>query len=100
MALKHSQEGTTTYAYSAFGELASVGLPDGRVVTYTYDAAGRRTSKAIDGTVTERYLWADATRLLATYDADGTALMRFLYADARVPYAADTQDGRIFFAYD
>ena len=100
LAFKHSQEGTTTYTYSAFGELAQATLPDGTSVSYTYDASGRRTSKAIDGTATERYLWADATRLLAVYDADGTVLMRFLYADARVPYAADTQDGRIYLAYD
>jgi len=100
LAAKHSSEGTTTYAYSAFGELESVTLADGRDVSYTYDAAGRRTSKAIDRTVTERYVWADTTRLLAVYDRAGTLQMRFLYADARVPYAADTPQGRIFFAYD
>jgi len=100
LAAKHSSEGTTTYAYSAFGELWSVTLPDGRDVAYTYDAAGRRTSKAIDGSVTERYVWADSTRLLAVYDGDGSLTMRLIYADARVPYAADTPAGRIFFAYD
>ncbi len=100
LSLKHSLEGTTTFAYSAFGELESVTLADGREVSYTYDAAGRRTSKAIDGTPTQRYLWADTTRLLAVYDGAGALQMRMLYADARVPYAADTPTGRIFFAYD
>ncbi len=100
LALKHSQEGTTTYAYTAFGELAQATLPDGRSITYTYDASRRRTSKAIDGAVTERYLWADTTRLLATYDAEGALLVRFLYADARTPFGADTHAGRIFCAYD
>jgi len=100
LAAKHSSEGTTTYAYSAFGELESVTLADGRDVTYTYDTAGRRTSKAIDGEISERYVWADTTRLLAVYDGDGTLTMRLIYADARVPYAADTPSGRVFFAYD
>ena len=100
LAAKHSAEGTATYAYTAFGELARVELPGGRVVTYTYDASGRRTSKAIDSAVAERYVWADTTRLLAVMDGAGTLKARFLYADARVPYAADTPEGRIFFAFD
>ncbi len=100
LALKHSEEGTTAFSYSAFGELESVTLADGAEVSYTYDAAGRRTSKAVDGAITQRYVWADTTRLLAVYDGAGALEMRLLYADARVPYAADTPQGRIFFAYD
>ncbi len=100
VASKASAEGTTTYTYTAFGELARVTLPDGRRVDYTYDASGRRTSKAIDGAITERYLWADTTRLLATYDGSGALTRRFLYADARTPYAMDTPAGRRYLAFD
>ena len=80
--------------------MESATLADGRRVGYSYDAAGRRTSKSIDGVVTERYLMADSTRPLAVYDANGALLSRLIYADARVPYAADTPQGRMYLAYD
>ena len=35
-------EGTTTYGYDLLGQLTSVHLPNGRTITYQYDAAGNR----------------------------------------------------------
>lgn len=100
VASKTTTTGATGYTYTGLGELASVSLPDGRRIAYRYDASGRRVARLVDGAVVERYLWADATRLLATYDASGTLTRRFIYADARMPYAVDTPSGRYFMAYD
>ncbi|GEM_PF-3784150 len=33
---------TTTYIYTARGELTRVALPDGRIIEYVYDPQGRR----------------------------------------------------------
>jgi RHS repeat-associated protein len=85
LSARHTAEGTATFTYSALGELTGAALPDGRAITYTKEAIGRRVAKSVDGTVTERYLWADATHLLATYDGSGTLTARFTYADGRVP---------------
>lgn len=90
----------TSYDYSARGELLSVTLPDGVVVSYTYDPLGRRIAKAVDGTITERYLWQGLTRLLAVYNGTEDLLMRFEYADDRMPPAM-TRNGQTFYlAYD
>jgi RHS repeat-associated protein len=50
--------------------------------------------------VVERYLWADATRLLATYDASSTLTSRFTYADGRMPALMTTSEGTFHLAYD
>jgi len=93
-------DGLTTYTHTAAGELSRVGLPDGRVITYTYDGAGRRVAKAVDGVVSERYLIADDGRLLATYGSSGSLTARFTYADARVPYQMTTPSGTYSLAFD
>jgi RHS repeat-associated protein len=46
----------TKYEWYANGQLKKVVLPDGKEVTFTYDALGRRISKTFAGTVT-RWVW-------------------------------------------
>ncbi|HEY3316980.1 MAG TPA: RHS repeat-associated core domain-containing protein [Coriobacteriia bacterium] len=91
---KETSAGTTTYRYSALGELTTVTVPSRHTITYAYDAFSRRVSRSVDGTVTDRYLWADATHLLAVYPATGTTpTYRFTYADGRVPASVETSAG-------
>lgn len=52
-------------------------LPDGRTVTYAYDALGRRVAKYLDNVPVERYLWSGITQLLAVYDGNGNLVDRF-----------------------
>ncbi|RPD43592.1 hypothetical protein DNI29_23400 [Hymenobacter sediminis] len=47
---------TWHYAWNSAGQLASVTLPSGYAVTFTYDALGRRLSKRYRGKVT-RWVW-------------------------------------------
>jgi RHS repeat-associated protein len=93
---KETSAGTTTYRYSALGELTTVSVPSGHTITYAYDAFSRRVSRSVDGTLTDRYLWADATHLLAVYPAEGTTpTYRFAYADGRVPTSVETSAGTL-----
>ncbi|GBC59969.1 hypothetical protein DENIS_0911 [Desulfonema ishimotonii] len=90
----------TLYDYSLRGELLSVSLPDGRFIGYIHDPLGRRIAKKIDGTITEKYLWAGLTTLLAVYDGSDNLLMRFEYADGRMPVAMTKGGQRYYLAYD
>lgn len=71
--------------YSSRGELLSVTKPDGTLISYDNDPMGRRITKRINGTITEKYLWKDAITLIAVYDGKNNILMRFNYADGRLP---------------
>jgi RHS repeat-associated protein len=75
----------TTYTWDAFGQLAGVGLPDGRSVTYLVDGEGRRVGKRIDGVLVQGFLYADALRPVAELDGAGTVVARFVYAGGTVP---------------
>ena len=54
-----------SYAWDGAGMLAEVTRPDGKKVTMTYDALGRRISKAMDGVET-RWIWSGNTLLHET----------------------------------
>jgi RHS repeat-associated protein len=69
-------EGKTTYAYDAANQLASVTLPDGRTISYAYDAAGNRQLVTDNGAVSayttnalNEYVTVGGADL--TYDAGG-----------------------------
>ncbi|HEY3316982.1 MAG TPA: hypothetical protein VGK50_00975 [Coriobacteriia bacterium] len=52
---KETSAGTTTYHYSALGELTTVTVSSGHTIGYAYDAFSRRVSRSVDGTLTDRY---------------------------------------------
>jgi YD repeat-containing protein len=68
---------TTTYAYARNGQLNSVTLPDNTVIEYVHNAASQRVAKKVNGAITEKYLWAGMTGLLAVYDGANNLLIRF-----------------------
>jgi RHS repeat-associated protein len=71
---------TTNFAYDAQGALKSVGLPDGRVIDYELDAAGRRIGKMVDGIRIFGLLYQDNLRPIAQLDANNSLSSIFVYA--------------------
>ena len=71
-----------------------------KTISYQHNANNQRISKSIDGTVVEKYLWANLTTLLATYDASGNLKQRFEYADSRMPVAMTMGASKYYLHYD
>jgi RHS repeat-associated protein len=84
---RQAPEGRTEYVYDTVGALRSVSLPTGQTVTYGTDPMGRRLTRSVDGQRTGGYVWAEATRLLATTDAAGEVDATFGYGTN--PYVPD-----------
>ena len=64
------QPGDYAYTWLPNGMLGSVTRPDGKVVTFKYDALGRRIEKSFNGRV-HRYLW-DGDVVLHEWEYDET----------------------------
>ena len=77
------QNGDYAYTWQANGMLRSVTRPDGKTVTFKYDALGRRTEKIFDGRV-YRYLW-DGDVILHEWD----------YAEYDRPNTVVTEAGEV-----
>ncbi len=92
--------GAATFDYSSRGELLNAFLATDDTISYQHDPMGRRISKSINGNVVEKYLWQDATTLLAVFDGSDNLIQRFEYADGRMPVAM-TSGGQLYYlAYD
>ncbi len=79
LASRTDASGTTTYDYDEMGQLLSVTLPTGRVVSYVLDGADRRIAKRIDGTLTQGFLYGDELNVVAELDGTGGVRSRFVY---------------------
>ena len=77
------QSGDYAYTWQGNGMLRSVTRPDGKTVTFKYDALGRRIEKVFDGRV-YRYLW-DGDVILHEWD----------YAEADRPNTIVTETGEV-----
>ena len=97
---KTTPAGTMTTTYSSRGELLSATIPNAITITYDHDPMGRRITKRVNGTITEKYLWKDAITLLAVYDASDNLIMRFNYADGRLPVSMIYNGSTYYLAYD
>jgi RHS repeat-associated protein len=97
LASRNESVGNSSYDYSLTGELKQVIKYDGTIITYTYDPLGRRISKAIDGSVVEKYLWYSKTTLLAVYDGSDTLKYRFEYADKKIPLRMIDNNGAVYY---
>jgi RHS repeat-associated protein len=78
LMVKTGVEGTTTYDYDATGNLNSVTMPT-KTVSYTYDGMNRRIAKAIDGTVTERFIYLSQLKPFAKVNSDGSIAETYIY---------------------
>ena len=77
------QGGDYAYTWQGNGMLRSVTRPDGKTVTFRYDALGRRIEKVFDGRV-YRYLW-DGDVILHEWD----------YAESDRPNTIVTETGEV-----
>ena len=71
---------STTYDYDDLGNLVGVDLP-GKTVDYVVDGLNRRTARKLDGTITNRYLYAQGTLPVAELNADGSVKSLFVFAE-------------------
>ena len=79
------QPGDYAYAWLPNGMLGSVTRPDGKVVTFKYDALGRRIEKSFNGRV-HRYLW------------DGDVILHeWEYAETDRPQPIVAENGEVSF---
>ena len=96
--------GETSYHYNKYGLLEQVCTPDGRVIKYTYDPLGRRSFKAVNGKVTEKYCWKDMLRLQAACTGEDEDHVVFKYAqtekNALQPTSLTCKGKEYFLAYD
>jgi len=70
---------TTTYTYDAQGGLRQVVKPNGDVIQYVVDGAGRRVWKKVNDKVVQGFVYADALRPVAELDRFGNIVARFIY---------------------
>ncbi|WP_052296594.1 RHS repeat domain-containing protein [Nitratifractor salsuginis] len=96
---KTTPQGTTTYTYNTLGALTEADLPDGTRIHYLLDPLNRRIAKEVNGTITQKYLWADLTTLLAVYDKDDNLVQRFEYAGERMPVAMRDANGKKYYLH-
>src|SRR5262249_19941342 len=83
---KKTAGATTTYTYGTASQLKSVTLPDGTLVDYLYDAAGRRVAKLVNGAFVQRLVYGAALGPAALVDESGDVLDRYVYGtSAAVP---------------
>ena len=94
------QPGDTCYEWQANGMLAGVRTPDGRTVTFGYDALGRRISKRTDNTV-HRFGW-DGNVVLHEWDTDEARRPRLVTDETgREEYdGTEKPEGLVTWVYD
>lgn len=69
----------TKYDYGLFGQLRSVRLPSGVIVTYEMNGMGQRIGKNINSNFRTFYQWQSATQLAAEVGPTGNTIARFVY---------------------
>lgn len=72
--------GSRAYEYDVFGNLKGVTLPDGKVISYKYDAMNRRVARFVNGQVSEYYGWKDQTHLSTISRPNGSVRIQYYYS--------------------
>ena len=102
MIEKQDENGNTwRYGYHPSGLMESVVRPDGKEVTFTYDAIGRRVSKSFNGSTT-KFIW-DGNRIVHEWieDSEQTApdnqqLITWLFEEETFVPIAKLTKGKAF----
>jgi RHS repeat-associated protein len=71
---------TITYDYDVLGNLMAVTLPDATQVEYLVDGQDRRVGKKVNGTLLQCFLYQDDIRPIAELDGNMNVVSRFVYA--------------------
>lgn len=71
---------TTTYDYDVIGNLLGVTLPNNTQIDYLIDGENRRVGKKVNGTLVQGFLYEDALNPVAELDGSNTIVSRFVYA--------------------
>jgi RHS repeat-associated protein len=71
---------STTYQYDPLGNLIQVTLPDGTHIEYVIDGQNRRMGKKVNGALTQGFLYQDDLKPIAELDGAGNVVSRFVYA--------------------
>jgi YD repeat-containing protein len=71
---------TTTYQYDVMGNLRNVTLPDGTKIEYIIDGQNRRIGKKVNGVLVQGFLYKDGLRPAAELDGANNVVSRFIYA--------------------
>jgi RHS repeat-associated protein len=93
---KSIEESPSEYHYNSLGQLTSMTLPDGTVITFTYDLSGKRLSKKITkGKVSEvfRYFYLK-NRELGCLDSNGNII------ELRIPSNPNRPERETFVAFE
>lgn len=88
--------GVKAFNYDVFGNLRSVSLPNGKMVSYKIDGFNRRFAKIVNGVVEEYYLWYNQTKLAAVISADGLHKTLYVYGGHPIAPAYLIKDGEKF----
>src|SRR6185312_16192031 len=70
---------TTKYNFDVFGNLKSVTLPDGRVISYIVDGQNRRVGKLVNGKLVRGFIYQSQTQVAAELDSNGHIVKQFIY---------------------
>lgn len=70
---------TTTHDYDELGNLLHVTLPGGVQMDYVIDGQNRRIGKKIGGSLVQGFLYQDQLRPIAELDGNNTIVTRFIY---------------------
>ena len=86
LSRKSSGNGTTSFHYDVLNNLRSVELPDGRKIDYLIDGRNRRIGKKVNGVLIQGFLYQDNLNPIAELDGNSNVISRFVYGSkANVP---------------
>ncbi|GKV68545.1 hypothetical protein NCCP2716_10430 [Sporosarcina sp. NCCP-2716] len=90
-----------SYTYNKFDQLTSITdrKTGALTATYTYDDAGRRTSKAVGGKITN-YHYGDGIQVLFETDAVGTITAEYIYDPDGLPLVLSKGTQNYYYVYN